>query len=108
MRVFLNVNIVISDYRCISLCIVNKLTKCFILFCLQVNATDPDCGVNGQIHYSLEGQASNFQVNQLTGQICIIQNLDHEQFELYEFSIVATDSGKFIGQISLRWTIINN
>lgn len=59
-----------------------------------MNATDPDCGVNGQIVYSLEGQASNFKVNQLTGQICIYQKLDHEQYELYEFSIVATDVGK--------------
>ncbi|KAL4230834.1 condensed mesenchymal cell proliferation [Mactra antiquata] len=64
---------------------------------LQVNATDPDCGVNGQIQYSIvRSEVSDwFTIEPLSGQICLHRELDYETYSIYQFAVVATDSGNF-------------
>jgi len=64
---------------------------------LQVSATDPDCGVNAIVNYTMGDGLSKyreFEVNPSTGEICIGAPLDHEKRSIYEFPILATDRGK--------------
>ncbi|WAR00850.1 DS-like protein [Mya arenaria] len=74
---------------------------------VAVNATDPDCGVNGQIHYSLAGLSSFFTIEEFTGRICISQQLDFESHELFEFSVIATDSGGFSTTANVQMNILD-
>ncbi|XP_045202941.2 protein dachsous-like [Mercenaria mercenaria] len=79
--------------------------ECF----LEVNAVDPDCGVNGNIVYSIpEGPGTDlFTVQDLTGKICLNKMLDHETSNLYEFAVVATDSGNFATTANIRITVLD-
>ena len=69
-----------------------------LLFSFQVNATDPDCGVNGHIRYFMAEQAlptiDMFRVDINTGQICVAKELDFELQEVYDFPVVAKDNGE--------------
>lgn len=62
-----------------------------------MNATDPDCGVNGQIRYyiseSMVSSLDMFSINIDTGKICVIKELDFELQEVYDFPVVARDTG---------------
>lgn len=63
----------------------------------QVSATDPDCGVNAIVNYTLgEGmrKLSDFEIRSDTGEVCIAGDLDYETRNSYEFPIIATDRGK--------------
>jgi len=63
---------------------------------LKVSATDPDCGVNAIVNYTMGDGLSKyreFQVNPSSGEICIGATLDHEKRSIYEFPILATDRG---------------
>lgn len=63
----------------------------------QVSASDPDCGVNAMVNYTLgEGfkKLSEFEVKDVTGEVCIVGDLDYEKRSSYEFPIIATDRGK--------------
>ena len=64
---------------------------------LQVSATDPDCGVNAMVNYTLGEGFSNklmeFDIRSGTGEICISGDLDFESRMFFEFPIVATDRG---------------
>ena len=63
---------------------------------IQVSATDPDCGVNAIVNYTMGdgfGKYREFHVNPSSGEICIAANLDHEKRNIYEFPILATDRG---------------
>lgn len=65
----------------------------------QVSATDPDCGVNAMVNYTLGegfGKQSEFRVKSATGEICITSELDYETRNVYEFPIVATDRGECV------------
>lgn len=87
-------------YLIISIAIT-LLINHFLNFCLcvfvQVSATDPDCGVNAIVNYTM-GDGFNkyreFEVNPSSGEICISSPLDHEKRSIYEFPILATDRGK--------------
>lgn len=64
----------------------------------QVSATDPDCGVNAMVNYTLgEGfkKLKEFEVRSGTGELCIAGDLDYEIRRSYEFPIIATDRGEF-------------
>lgn len=64
---------------------------------LQVSATDPDCGINAMVNYTLGdglGKLKEFEVRSDTGEICISSGLDYETRNVYEFPVIATDRGK--------------
>lgn len=72
----------------------NKLIS--IPFSIQVSASDPDCGVNAMVNYTLgDGfkKMTEFEVKHITGDICISGNLDFETRSSYEFPVIATDQG---------------
>lgn len=62
-------------------------------------ATDPDCGVNSIVNYTILNDANSAETKQFTldsasGRLCISSELDYEKRAYYEFSVVATDRGK--------------
>lgn len=62
-----------------------------------MSATDPDCGVNAMVNYTLgEGfrKLPEFEIRSETGEVCISGDLDYETRNSYEFPIIATDRGK--------------
>lgn len=66
--------------------------RCF----LKVQATDPDCGVNSMVNYTLA--ASKIASEQLlvrsdTGEICVKSPLDRESASYLELPVIATDRG---------------
>lgn len=63
---------------------------------LKVAATDPDCGVNAVVNYTLGEGFNNlkeFEVRSATGEICITAALDYETRRIFEFPVIATDRG---------------
>ncbi|CAG0919475.1 unnamed protein product [Notodromas monacha] len=65
---------------------------------LQVSASDPDCGVNAMVNYTIGmergfGKFPEFSIEPTNGQVCLAGNLDREVRHTYEFPIVATDRG---------------
>lgn len=82
----------------------NVFTLFSSLFPSQVSATDPDCGVNAIVNYTLgEGvkKLNDFEVRSDTGEVCISGELDYEQRNSYEFPIIATDRGKWSEELKL-------
>jgi protocadherin-16/23 len=64
-----------------------------------VSATDPDCGVNAMVNYTLgEGfrRTNEFEIRSSTGDVCIAGDLDYETRNSYEFPIIATDRGEVL------------
>ena len=64
---------------------------------LQVVAVDGDSGSNGDICYSIINNMSSlpFAINNSTGIISVIKNLDFEDQDYYSFWVCATDKGYF-------------
>lgn len=65
----------------------------------QVSATDPDCGVNAMVNYTIgetKDRVTQLTINQATGEICIVAPLDFETKPIFEFPVIATDRGKLI------------
>lgn len=63
---------------------------------LQVQASDPDCGVNAMVNYTLAGgRLENEQliVHSDTGEICVRSPLDRETLSYLELPVIATDRG---------------
>ncbi|XP_006891270.1 PREDICTED: uncharacterized protein LOC102857958 [Elephantulus edwardii] len=62
---------------------------------LTVKATDPDEGANGEVTYSFrkvrEKISQLFQLNSLTGDIAILENLDYEDSGFYAIDVEAHD-----------------
>ena len=76
----------------------------------QVSATDPDCGVNAQVNYSIGHgfkKLESFSIQANTGEICISAPLDHEQRAIYEFPVVAMDRGEFSRSPWLPWSFVS-
>ncbi|CAG0886653.1 unnamed protein product [Cyprideis torosa] len=74
----------------------------------QVSATDPDCGVNAIVNYSLAEPASRageFYIESDTGKLCLASPLDRETRAMYEFPVIATDRG---GQGEVFFLIITS
>ncbi|XP_068133835.1 protocadherin gamma-C5-like isoform X18 [Hyperolius riggenbachi] len=71
---------------------------------LLLNATDLDEGANGEIQYYFDSHTSEssrqlFDLNQQTGEIFVIGNVDYEELSFHELSIKAEDKGlpKLVG-----------
>lgn len=65
----------------------------------QVSATDPDCGINAMVNYTLGdnfGKMRDFEVRSGSGEVCIAGVLDFETRSVYEFPVIATDRGRYI------------
>ena len=63
---------------------------------VQVHATDPDTGQNGQVTYSLAPQTMAqfggiFGIENQTGEVYVKGTIDYEQTKLYQLSIKASD-----------------
>ncbi|CAF0725228.1 unnamed protein product [Brachionus calyciflorus] len=59
---------------------------------IRVHATDKDDGLNGLVRYSLD-QIDNFQIDEVTGWISVVNNLDYEINPTYRLTVKAQDSG---------------
>uniref|UniRef100_A0A6P7F7B9 Protein dachsous n=1 Tax=Diabrotica virgifera virgifera TaxID=50390 RepID=A0A6P7F7B9_DIAVI len=78
-----------------------------------VSATDPDCGVNAMVNYTLgEGNTKlkEFHVRSDSGEICISSALDYETRNVYEFPVIATDRGGLstTAMVKIQITDIND
>lgn len=65
---------------------------------LQVQATDPDCGVNAMVNYTLTGgrlESEQLLVRSDTGDICVRSPLDRETAPYLELPVIATDRGLY-------------
>ncbi|CAD5215800.1 unnamed protein product [Bursaphelenchus okinawaensis] len=61
---------------------------------LKVLASDKDSGNNGKVKYRLvKTSYSEFEINAVTGEIYLNQELDRERQSDYSFVVVASDSG---------------
>ncbi|KAG1676563.1 Protein dachsous [Nymphon striatum] len=62
----------------------------------MISATDPDCGVNAMVNYTIGARSihsRNFDIQAVTGDLCIAGPLDHEHRSSYEIPVLATDRG---------------
>lgn len=59
----------------------------------NVTATDNDNGENGTVIYSLEEPSDVFAINNRTGEITSLQDLDRENTDRYELLVTAQDMG---------------
>uniref|UniRef100_A0A6P4FXR2 Protein dachsous n=1 Tax=Drosophila rhopaloa TaxID=1041015 RepID=A0A6P4FXR2_DRORH len=80
---------------------------------LKVSASDPDCGVNAMVNYTLgEGfkHLTEFEVRSASGEICIAGKLDFERRSSYEFPVLATDRGGLstTAMIKMQLTDVND
>lgn len=65
---------------------------------IQVSATDPDAGENGELLYSFSTATQTqyghlFRINSATGEVYVLENLDHEVQQEYELSLFVYDRG---------------
>ncbi|XP_053692497.1 protein dachsous [Sabethes cyaneus] len=79
----------------------------------MVSATDPDCGVNAMVNYTLgEGykKITEFEIRSSTGEVCIASELDYETRNSYEFPIIATDRGGLstTAMVKIQLTDVND
>ncbi|XP_041360253.1 protocadherin-11 X-linked-like isoform X2 [Gigantopelta aegis] len=64
------------------------------MFVGRVSATDGDSGINADISYSVEANASrSFSINENSGEITILEKLDRENIPKRIFKVFATDKG---------------
>ncbi|EHB00092.1 Protocadherin-15 [Heterocephalus glaber] len=91
------VNVVVTDvndnapvfdpYLPRNLSVVEEEANAFVG---QVRATDPDAGINGQVHYSLGNFNNLFRITS-NGSIYTAVKLNREVRDYYELTVVATD-----------------
>ncbi|KAI5940397.1 Protocadherin-15 [Manis javanica] len=91
------VNVVVTDvndnapmfdpYLPRNLSVVEEEANAFVG---QVKATDPDAGINGQVHYSLDNFNNLFRITS-NGSIYTAVKLNREVRDYYELVVVATD-----------------
>ncbi|XP_061051744.1 protocadherin-15 isoform X8 [Eubalaena glacialis] len=91
------VNVVVTDvndnapvfdpYLLRNLSVVEEEANAFVG---QVRATDPDAGINGQVHYSLGNFNNLFRITS-NGSIYTAVKLNREVRDYYELVVVATD-----------------
>ena len=65
---------------------------------IQVHATDPDLGLNGELVYSLFGPTRTefghlFGINNMTGEIYVHGTIDYEKTPVYHLGVIAKDRG---------------
>ncbi|XP_063989981.1 protein dachsous [Diachasmimorpha longicaudata] len=75
----------------------------------KVLATDPDCGINSMVNYTLTtaGRLANEQlfVRSDTGEICVRSPLDREVAPYLELPVIATDRGGLSTTTIVRVTV---
>ena len=65
------------------------------LFLIQVQASDPDFGVNGQVEYVLYTEAMTYiHVDPNSGNVTAMQSFDFEKYQTLSFGIIAKDGGE--------------
>lgn len=63
-----------------------------------MRATDPDCGVNAMVNYTLAAgrmESEQLMVRSDTGDICVRTPLDRETAPYLEIPVIATDRGMY-------------
>ncbi|KAI4792810.1 hypothetical protein KUCAC02_033138 [Chaenocephalus aceratus] len=76
------------------------------MFLMKVRASDPDIGANGQVTYSLHGpNADMFRLDQRTGELFTLKELDRERDLEFNLVTKATDGGGRSCQADLRLTL---
>ncbi|KAK5924599.1 hypothetical protein CgunFtcFv8_017200 [Champsocephalus gunnari] len=76
------------------------------MFLMKVRASDPDIGANGQVTYSLHGpNADMFRLDQRTGELFTLKDLDRERDLEFNLVTKATDGGGRSCQADLRLTL---
>ncbi|XP_042182005.1 protocadherin Fat 2 [Oncorhynchus tshawytscha] len=64
------------------------------IFILKVSASDPDIGTNGLVSYTLHGpNADKFHLDQKTGELFTLAQLDREKVREYDLVVKVTDGG---------------
>jgi hypothetical protein len=61
---------------------------------VRVLARDQDTEVDNEIIYSIEQGSDEFTINQTTGALTLVKNLDHEKRKLYSLVVKATEVGE--------------
>lgn len=64
-----------------------------------MQATDPDCGVNAMVNYTLAAgrvESEQLMVRSDTGDICVRAPLDRETAPYLEIPVIATDRGMYL------------
>ncbi|KAG8579336.1 hypothetical protein GDO81_010821 [Engystomops pustulosus] len=80
---------------------------------ITVTSTDMDEGTNGQVTYSFRKTSGNvhysgiFSINPVTGDIKINHNLDFEQTQNYELSVVAKDGGGLVAHCKVLIEVLD-
>lgn len=74
---------------------------------LRVYATDIDEGVNGEVYYSIAmgNEEQKFSIEQGTGQITLIKDLDRETTSRYVLTVIAED-GAVQNKLSVSTTVV--
>ena len=75
----------------------------------QVHADDVDTGLGGVVVYELVSEEEFFAINRHTGDISIIQPIDHEVFDRLLLQVIARDLGEpsFSSSVFINVTITN-
>lgn len=60
---------------------------------IKVHATDADEGLNGQVVYSLSERSKIFRIDNMTGEIFLVSQLDYESKPRHELIVAARDQG---------------
>ncbi|XP_034037002.1 protocadherin gamma-A3-like [Thalassophryne amazonica] len=80
-------------------------------YILTVNASDADAGSNGDVRYrfsSMKEQLSDkFHLDETTGIITLVDEIDYEQHKKYEFMIEATDQGGLTDSSKVQMEIVD-
>ncbi len=69
-----------------------------------MSANDLDCGINARVSYAIDTSArlhqlTEFNLHNESGEICLKTALDYESKKVYEFQIIASDAGLYLGSI---------
>lgn len=70
-----------------------------------MRATDPDCGVNAMVNYTLAAgrmESEQLMVRSDTGDICVRTPLDRETAPYLEIPVIATDRGTYYTHICIH------
>lgn len=62
-------------------------------FILQVIAEDSDSGTNAEVDYKIDSDVTEFKIDEESGNISVIADLDRRLQSFYSFNITATDRG---------------
>ncbi|XP_068963492.1 protocadherin gamma-A4-like [Petaurus breviceps papuanus] len=78
---------------------------------LTVNATDPDEGINGKMTYFFrkitQKTSKAFQLNSLTGDITVLENLDYEESSFYDIDIEVRDGPGLLDRAKVMIKILD-